>query len=710
MRAPALSTRRSVRAVVTALSTIAALAGTEDLSAQDRSIFSLLDTEGRSVGPTTMASADGALTPDDVLSAGGRRIQVWTLAADPGAALRIDLRSSDFDAYLYAVGPDLGEGLRDDDGGDGLNARLCVVVGDEGEYRLVASSLGGETGAFTLQVSEEPGVQSGTCPGVPSGGEITDLTALPTDGRVLAVGDEVSGQLGPSDPVLFGSPAQAWLVEGVAGESFAVDLRSDAFDSYLMMHGPGLDPFLEDDDGAGRCDSRIVMTFPESGTYGIVVSSISSNVAGGYMLVTGDTPGGVDPDGCIAPTFDDVDSFTTNTELTEVGSLQIGVQASGAMTGSEGLFQGKYMQSWRLDGRAGDRLSIELRSADFDSYLYFFGPGFSQALFNDDGAGNLHSRLCVELSESGEYTVLSGPLSGAQTGGRFTLDVAREGDGSLCDGYTLSPDALARELAARDTEGRTLSIGEEVTGSMDATAERHPESNYQIQPWRLTVSAGTVVYVDVESEAFDPLIYAVGAGIPGALFVDDAGDGNCNTRVQIGPGVDGDVTLLVGAFFDGSAGDFLLRASTDPPVLASGGCGNNSGGAELGGTQSSADASLLVNLGSGADRPIEVGTEVGGSLDGQALLTSGVPAHAWAVEVVAGESYAIELISDDFDPVLYLDGPGLSGALTDDDGLGNNDSRIVYEAGSSGTMRLTAAAYAPDATGAYRLRVLRLVR
>jgi hypothetical protein len=170
------------------------------------------------------------------------------------------------------------------------------------------------------------------------------------------------------------------------------------------------------------------------------------------------------------------------------------------------------------------------------------------------------------------------------------------------------------------------------------------------------------------------------------------------------------VTLLVGAFFDGAAGDFLLRASTDPPVLASGGCGNNSGGGALGGTQSSADASLLANLGSGADRPIEVGTEIGASLDGQAALTSGVPADAWTVEMVAGESYALELISDVFDPVLYLDGPGLPGALMDDDGLGNGDSRIVYESGTSGTMRITAAAYGPDGTGAYRLRVIRLVR
>jgi hypothetical protein len=683
--------------------------GAEDAAAQDRSIFSLLDTEGRSVGPATMASAAGALTSDDVLSAGGRRVQVWRLAADPGAELRIDLRSADFDAYLYAVGPDLGEGLRDDDGGEGLNARLCLVVGDSGEYRLVASSLGGETGTFTLQVSEQPGVRSGTCPVVPLADEITDLSELPTDGRVLAIGDDATGRLGASDPILFGSPAQAWLVEGVAGQPFAVDLRSDAFDSYLMMQGPGVEPFLEDDDGAGRCDSRIVMTFPESGIYRVVVSSISTNVSGAYTLVARDLPGAASSEGCIAPTFDETGGFTTNTQLTEAGALEVGVRASGELTGSEGVFQGKYMQSWRLDGNAGDRLSIELRSADFDSYLFFLGPGFPEALFNDDGAGDLHSRICVQLPESGTYTVLAGPLSGVEAGARFTLNVTREFEGSPCDTYTLSPGALAGELAALDTEGRSLAVGDEVIGSLDVTAIRHPESNYQIQPWRLRVSGGDVVFVDVESDSFDPLIYAVGAGIPGALFVDDAGDG-CNTRIQIGPDVDGDVTLLVGAFYDGAQGDFLLRASTDPPALAGGGCVEASGGGGVGATQTSADASLLAGVGSGNERPIEVGTEVGASLDAQQSLTSGVPAQPWTVEVQTGQSYAIELVSDAFDPVLYLDGPGISGVLTDDDSLGNGDSRIVYAAVATGTLRITAAAYGADATGAYRLRVIRLVR
>ena len=55
-----------------------ALASSEATAQTDRSIFSVLDTGGRNV--TLAMSADGMLSADDVLSAGGRRVQVWSLS------------------------------------------------------------------------------------------------------------------------------------------------------------------------------------------------------------------------------------------------------------------------------------------------------------------------------------------------------------------------------------------------------------------------------------------------------------------------------------------------------------------------------------------------------------------------------------------------------------------------------------------------------
>ncbi len=64
----------------------------------------------------------------------------------------IELMSEDFDSYLFLVGPGLPEPLSDDDGGEGLNSRLAISFPADGVYRVVASSLGGATGTFTLRV------------------------------------------------------------------------------------------------------------------------------------------------------------------------------------------------------------------------------------------------------------------------------------------------------------------------------------------------------------------------------------------------------------------------------------------------------------------------------------------------------------------------------------------------------------------------------
>jgi serine protease Do len=62
------------------------------------------------------------------------------------------MMSDDFDSYLYVVGPGLPNRLENDDGGDGLNSRLDVTFPNDGTYKVVASSLGGSLGTFTLRV------------------------------------------------------------------------------------------------------------------------------------------------------------------------------------------------------------------------------------------------------------------------------------------------------------------------------------------------------------------------------------------------------------------------------------------------------------------------------------------------------------------------------------------------------------------------------
>lgn len=668
---------------------------------QGRSIFSALDTGGRIVALGQEQS--GNLTDADALSAGGRRVQVWTLGASPGEEVQVDLRSDDFDAFLYIVGPGLNEGLRDDDGGSGLNSRLCFVPDQPGEYRLVASSLNAETGAFTIAAAPS----NGSCGGAVATSEIDDLTQFPTEGRTIAVGEERTGGLGSSDATFYGSPAQAWAAQGRAGAAFSVDLVSSDFDAFLTVLGPGLDEYLTDDDGAGRCDSRISLTFPQSGEYRIIVSTLGAG-AGAYRLIAGERPGPPSPEPCVPPTDGDElggdDEYGEGSleEVAMVGSLGVEDVVRGSMTGNEGHFRDRPLQGWTLDGMAGSRLAITLTSDQFDAYLFFGGPGFSDPISDDDSAGDLDSRICVELSETGTYRVFAGAFSSADPGTRFRLEATVRGAADLCgDGFELSSGAIAAELADIPTGGRTIGVNEQQTGTLSGE-QSHPQSGRPIRPWTLRGTPGIFLYVDVVSDALDAYLYALGEGLDEVLTADDFGDG-CHARMELTIPASGEVTLLASSFEENGRGDFLLRVSTNPPPIEPGGCGGGDVGASL------ADSDQLEGLGLPVGE-LPTGSEVSGVLgQGDDVIFRGY-AQGLTFEGDAGQEVVFELVSDDFDTYLYLTGPGLAGVIFDDDGAGNLDSRIEVTLPASGTYTVVVSAINEDSAGAFRLRTFRLAR
>ena len=663
---------------------------------QGRSIFSTLDTGGRIVTPGQEQA--GRLTDADLLSAGGRRVQVWTLGASQGEEVQVDLRSDDFDAFLYVVGPGLNDGLRDDDGGSGLNSRLCFVLDQPGEYRVVASSLNAETGAFTIAAA----VSSGSCGGAVETAGIDDLTQFPTEGRAIAVGEEWTGELTSSDATFYGSPAQAWAAQGRAGEAFSVDLISEDFDAYLTLLGPGLNDYLTDDDGAGRCDSRISLTFPESGEYRVIVSTLGVG-AGAYRLTASERPGPADSESCIPPSGENGsggDSGYVEGSLegvTVVGSLQMEGTVSGSMTGDEGYFRDHPIQGWTLDGVAGSRVAVTMMSDQMDTYLFFDGPGFTDPIYDDDSAGDLDSRICVELSETGTYRIFAGAFSSADPGTPYRLEATLRGAADLCgDDFELSSGAIAAELANITTQGRSIGVNEEQMGTLSGD-ESHPQSGRPIQPWTLRGAPGTFLYVDVVSDMFDAYLYAVGEGMDDDLTADDSGAG-CNARMELTIPASGQVTLLPSSFTEGGRGDFLLRVSTNPPPIEPGGCGD-----------SLADSSELEGLGLPVGNLVS-GAEVSGVLgEGDDVISRGF-AQAFTFEGTAGQDVVFELISDDFDCYLYLSGPGLEGVLSDDDGAGNLDSRLEVTLPASGTYTVVVSALSEGSTGAFRLRAFRIVR
>jgi hypothetical protein len=343
----------------------------------------------------------GALSASDFVTASQNYVEAWPLEGEPGQEVWIDLISDDFDGYLYLVGPGLAEPLTDDDSGGACNARLNFTFLDRGVFRVVASSTSWrQPGTYELRVTDEAHeAASISCGGIDG----SALLALPTDGRELTWEEPESGRLTGSEETLEdGKPVQAWALEGVAGRRATIRLASDDFDSYLFVYGPGMDEAMTDDDGGGGRNAELTVQFAETATYTIGAGAFGSGVTGAYSLTV------------TAPL--DMNDLATHGRV-----LNRGAPPMGALTATDPVIDGRVVQAWAFEARAGDRATIELMSEEFDSFLYLVGPGLPEPLTDDDGGEDLNSRIEVSFPEDGVYRVLASSLGG--TLGTFTLRV-----------------------------------------------------------------------------------------------------------------------------------------------------------------------------------------------------------------------------------------------------------------------------------------------
>jgi serine protease Do len=143
----------------------------------------------------------------------------------------------------------------------------------------------------------------------------------------------------------------------------------------------------QDDDSGGDKNARIEVTLPESGIYTFLANSYEAGQSGTYQLrlrSADDDPRATEPSRLI---------------LREEGVLESG----DSVLPSDGSLYDEYT----FEAEAGQSVTIDLESSDFDPYLALFGPDGQLVGENDDvSESNRNSRLIVTLPATGLYRVV----------------------------------------------------------------------------------------------------------------------------------------------------------------------------------------------------------------------------------------------------------------------------------------------------------------
>lgn len=506
-----------------AIQLVSAAASPADGAVDDALLAQATESRLERNTPTT-----GTLSEDDDRLNAGEFVDLWHFEGQAGERLRLTMRSQAFDTYVGVIGPGTFAVANDDAPGMGTNSNIVITLPTAGTYTIQATSYApGATGDYTIELGAWQ-AQSGGQAQNPVNGQVGGQQPSQASAAVLGAGSDALGELTNTDPTLrSGEFFDAYVYQGTAGERVSIGVSSTEFDTYLMLRGPNAFTLDNDDIQEGRLDSAIGTTLPADGPYRVVVTSYAPGEIGRYTLRL-DSGGMAD---------------------TVVGGrLTTGAPVNGTLTDADPVRAGgQHFQSWTFDGRAGQMVTIDLRSDDMDTFLELRAPsGFEQS--NDDlDRRDTNSRIHAVLEETGPYEVIASTYL-ADTVGDYSLSIAATDTQNVLD------------QVATDTDGSTdvIAFGGQVDGRL-ARRDTQLQSGEFYDTISFTGTAGQGLTVTMESSQFDTYVMLRG---PGGLTLDnDDGysDGTTNSRLEATLPQDGTYTLLATSYAPGETGRYTLR-------------------------------------------------------------------------------------------------------------------------------------------------------
>lgn len=543
----------------------------------------------------------GSLAAGDAMLPDKSYYDDYTFTAQAGQTVIVDMWSDAFDTYLILVSPSGETFTNDDHEGDITHSRIEQVADAGGTWTLRATSLsGGQTGAYEVAHAVRGGAAAGT-----------------RRSGTLAAGDSTLPDKSHYDDYTFTARA---------GQMVVVDMRSDDFDTYLILLSPSGETFSNDDYQGDTSHSRIEQVADADGTWTVRATSYAGGATGAYEVEYGAAGGG----GAVA---------AGSGVRTESGRLA---------RGDDTLDSGEYIDVYPVQVAAGERLVVDLRSQEFDTYLGVMTPS-GEVLQNDDFEGSTsRSVIRIDAAEAGQHLVTVTSYAAGEEGA-YTLRIEQSGGGAVATG----PRIERGELAAGD---QTLRSGEYA-------------DIYTFQG-----SPGQHVTVDLTSDVFDT--YVILRGPAEDREENDDTDRPGHSMVEMNLTESGDYAVIVTSYAVGETGPYTLRIEQ--------------GGATAAGTS---DVTRL-----------EPGRTVTGRLEpGDGQLEGNEYRDLYAFDGSAGQTISLEMSSSDIDTYLAIITP--SGEdVQNDDWEGSTDvSRIEMTLREAGRYRVVATSYSAEETGTYTL-------
>lgn len=425
----------------------------------------------------------GTLRNTDSILQSGEYYDEYNIELNTGQTITVDLTSDEIDTYLIIFDPE-GDQVDNDDYDPDIstNSRLVYHPSVSGTYDITVTSYDvGEIGEYSLVISE---------------GEIetAELDIALNAEYTINPGERLRETLDQNDNTLpSGEFYDTFAFTANEGDRLIIDMISEDFDTYLILHYP--DGLQEDyDDYMDSSNSHIEIRLNQTGEYYLLTTSYSTGETGGYSL-----------------TMDyGTSSSTTTVEasppITPPPSTQGDyVRISEALNrGDDTLSSGEYYDQYTFLGNRGDRINISLSSDDFDTYLMLIAPSGQQEENDDISDDNRNSALEITLDETGEYELYVTSYEEGETGAYDLTYPSSESSSTDPN----SPQSDPQNTENNGTTYITSQPGgnaESIQGRLSPGDETLSSGEYY-DAYEVDVQQNAVLTIDLTSNEFDTYV------------------------------------------------------------------------------------------------------------------------------------------------------------------------------------------------------------
>jgi hypothetical protein len=225
-------------------------------------------------------------------------------------------------------------------------------------------------------------------------------------------------------------------------------------------------------------------------------------------------------------------------------SISSGEVRTRSLTSADPVLpDGSHFHDWSYQGTAGERIRIDMQSAEFDAYLVLTNAASGQVLARDDDGGDAtDARIEVTLPATGRYMIRTNSLAAGETGR-----------------YSLSITSLAARPAVSGTGTRAIGAGEMRNGELNPLSAELGDGSYY-DGWHYEGRAGESIRIEMRSTAFDAFL-SFGreqGGVFELLASDDDGAGGTDARIDFTLPADGRYLIRANSLHAARVGEYVL--------------------------------------------------------------------------------------------------------------------------------------------------------